>query len=189
MAFQFAAFGSARALPARFIRAPGRTKCARRLATRAALAVELLHLGRRSGKDGVYDAAVETLLVRMRGTLRIDERWVRPPSALAEVQKLAAKRPVILLHERGEMPKCSVDFSTILYDRLQRGGSRVAFVIGGDDGLPKELLALAEGGANGGNVETMSLGPLTLTHKMCRLFFVEQLYRAAEIRAGRKYHR
>lgn len=185
-AHHLAAFASARAVPIRLSRAPSRPLCARNRPARAALAVELLHLGRRSGKDAVYDGAVDTLTTRMRGALRLDERWVRPSAAVTEVRKLSAKRPVLLLHERGKMPKCSVDFSAILYDRLQRGGSRVAFVVGGDDGLPGELLAMAEGG---GNVETMSLGPLTLTHKMCRLFFVEQLYRAAEIRAGSKYHR
>ena len=57
----------------------------------------------------------------------------------------------------------------------------VAFVIGSDLGLAKEVLENAR--------ERISLGPLTLPHELARLVLYEQLYRALCIEAGIKYHR
>lgn len=178
--------------------------------TRAALCAQVLHLGRRSGKDAAYDAPVQTYVARMRSSLRVEERWVRADAAVTEVRRIAVRAPVLLLHETGPMPRNSAHFSELLYDRLIRGGSRVAFVIGDDDGIPQELLNDSNNSSLP-NIETLSLSSLTLTHKMVRgvvfprfilkfhlttyaaskvrLFFVEQLYRATQIRANTKYHR
>lgn len=36
--------------------------------------------------------------------------------------------------------------------------------------------------------EKISLSKMTFTHQMIRLFFVEQIYRASQILAGKPYH-
>lgn len=135
--------------------------------TRAALCANVLHLGRKSGKDAIYDAPVETYITRMRSSLRVEERWLRSDAAVAEAHRLAERTPVVLLHEAGPIPRSSVHFSELLYDRLQRGGSRVTFVIGDDDGIPSELLSASTSSASP-NIETLSLSTLTFTHKMVR---------------------
>jgi 23S rRNA (pseudouridine1915-N3)-methyltransferase len=56
----------------------------------------------------------------------------------------------------------------------------VTFLIGGADGIPPEVVALAQ--------EKLSLSRMTLPHRLARLVLVEQLYRAMTIRRGEPYH-
>ncbi len=58
--------------------------------------------------------------------------------------------------------------------------SDVAFLIGGPLGLSSELLELSD--------EKISFGRITLPHALARVVLLEQLYRAAKISRGEKYH-
>ena len=60
-------------------------------------------------------------------------------------------------------------------------GTKVAFVIGGPDGIHPQLKARA--------VAKWSLGRITLPHPLVRVILAEQLYRAWSINAGHPYHR
>jgi 23S rRNA (pseudouridine1915-N3)-methyltransferase len=60
-------------------------------------------------------------------------------------------------------------------------GGWICFVIGGPTGLSAEIKGRAQ--------EILSLSTLTLTHEMCRLFLLEQVYRAFTIMEGRRYHK
>ena len=57
----------------------------------------------------------------------------------------------------------------------------INFVVGGPLGLSKDLLEKAQ--------KVLSLSRLTLTHEMCRLLLLEQIYRAFTIIKGEKYHK
>jgi len=57
----------------------------------------------------------------------------------------------------------------------------LAFVIGGPVGLAPEVVAACD--------ETLSLSPLTFPHELARVILLEQLYRAATILSGEKYHK
>ena len=57
---------------------------------------------------------------------------------------------------------------------------RLVFVIGGPYGFSPEVYARAN--------EKISLSPMTFSHQMVRLIFVEQLYRAYSILNGEPYH-
>jgi len=57
----------------------------------------------------------------------------------------------------------------------------VCFTIGGPLGLSMEVLEKAE--------SVLSLSRMTLTHEMCRLLLLEQVYRAFTIIQGEKYHK
>ncbi len=63
----------------------------------------------------------------------------------------------------------------------QLGGSDVALVIGGPDGLEPAFRQAAH--------ERIRLSDLTLPHAMVRVLLVEQLYRAWSINANHPYHR
>lgn len=65
--------------------------------------------------------------------------------------------------------------------RLALTQGRLTFVIGGPLGLSRTLLNKAN--------EILSLSRLTLTHEMCRLLLLEQLYRAFTIINNEKYHK
>ncbi|MBS0648374.1 MAG: 23S rRNA (pseudouridine(1915)-N(3))-methyltransferase RlmH [Verrucomicrobia bacterium] len=59
--------------------------------------------------------------------------------------------------------------------------SRLAFVIGGAEGLSPALKAQSS--------FLWSLSPLTFTHQITRLILLEQIYRAYEINRGSDYHK
>jgi 23S rRNA (pseudouridine1915-N3)-methyltransferase len=86
---------------------------------------------------------------------------------------------VVLLDVRGRMMD-SESFSKWLYGTLGKTEGSLVFFIGGAYGVSEELRDRAD--------STISLSAMTLPHELCLLFFVEQLYRAAMIRAGASYH-
>ena len=66
--------------------------------------------------------------------------------------------------------------------RLERyGNERLAFIIGGADGLTADLKAKADW--------RLSLSPMTFPHELARLMLIEQLFRAQAIIQGSPYHR
>ena len=60
-------------------------------------------------------------------------------------------------------------------------GARLSFVIGGAEGLSKEVSEKA--------LAKISLSKLTFTHQLTRLILIEQIYRAYEIDKGSQYHK
>ena len=60
-------------------------------------------------------------------------------------------------------------------------GRRVVFVIGASLGLSGEVLARAD--------EAISFSNMTFPHPLMRVILLEQLYRAAKINAGERYHK
>ena len=101
----------------------------------------------------------------------------------AERQRIEAAIPkgahVVVLDERG-----TTLTTMALAQRLkdwQMGGSDVALVVGGPDGLDPAFKKAAH--------ERIRLSDLTLPHAMVRVLLVEQLYRAWSVNAGHPYHR
>ena len=92
----------------------------------------------------------------------------------------AALRPderLVLLTEEGTT-YTSVAFAQQLRDS---GSQRLAFVIGGAEGLDPALKARANW--------RLSLSPMTFPHELARLLLLEQLYRASSILQGGPYHK
>ena len=102
----------------------------------------------------------------------------------AEARKLLGRIPtgayfIALDRERGE-PLSSEELARRLDSLGVSGRSHVAFVLGGPLGLSPEVLKEADA--------LMSFGPITLPHALARVVLLEQLYRAAKINRGEKYH-
>jgi 23S rRNA (pseudouridine1915-N3)-methyltransferase len=64
---------------------------------------------------------------------------------------------------------------------MNRGQRALAFLIGGADGLPAEIVAKAD--------FRLSLSPLTLPHRLARVLLCEQIYRAISKLRGEPYDR
>ena len=65
--------------------------------------------------------------------------------------------------------------------RWETAGKRVVLVIGGSLGLSKEVTARAD--------YKLSFSKMTFPHPLMRVILMEQLYRAARINAGERYHK
>jgi 23S rRNA (pseudouridine1915-N3)-methyltransferase len=102
----------------------------------------------------------------------------------AEAKRLLGRIPagahvIALDREKGE-PLSSEKLERRLDSLGLSGRSHVAFVLGGPLGLSPEVLARADA--------LISFGPITLPHALARVVLLEQLYRAAKINRGEKYH-
>lgn len=77
--------------------------------------------------------------------------------------------------------RTSEDFAAHLDALMNRGKSSIVFVIGGSLGLSRSVTDRAD--------ETLSVSDMTLPHRLCRVFLLEQIYRAYKINAHETYHK
>ena len=129
-------------------------------------------------RKGWVQEGVALYLKRLQG-LQVVELKDSSPEKEAEAIRstLRADEWPVMLMEQGT-PLASIPFA----QRLERlGNERLAFVIGGADGLTDELKAAARW--------QLSLSPMTFPHELARLLLLEQLFRAQAILQGSPYHR
>ena len=119
---------------------------------------------------------------RVRGKLPLDLVEVKDDAEL--VRKIPPKDygryKLWALDERGK-ELSSEELAQVIKRAMNGSEQGIAMVIGGADGLPRDLVARAD--------FTWSLGRLTLPHRLARLIVLEQLYRALSILRGEPYHR
>ncbi|QNJ16646.1 putative SPOUT methyltransferase family protein [Synechococcus sp. A18-40] len=121
---------------------------------------------------------IELYRKRLPGLEIIEIRDSTPDKEAESIR--ASLRPnehLIALMEEGDAVG-SIPFARRL-DQL--GNQRLAFVIGGADGLTNELKGRAHW--------QLSLSPMTFPHELARLMLIEQLFRAQAILQGSPYHR
>ena len=123
-------------------------------------------------------AGCEEYARRMRGKLPLEVTEARDDADLPK--RIPPRSKLWALDERGKQLS-SDELAQALRTLMNGGEHGVAFVIGGADGLPRELVARAD--------FVWSLGRLTLPHRLARLIVLEQLYRALSIVRGEPYHR
>ena len=116
--------------------------------------------------------------------MEIVEVEPRKPGKAAEAEALVAAAGegavLIACDERGRA-HASRAFADRIAAFRDAGERRLAFVIGGADGLDPALVSRAR--------ETLAFGPQTWPHALARAMLAEQVYRAATILAGSPYHR
>ena len=94
--------------------------------------------------------------------------------------KIAPTAYVVALCVDAKQPT-SEELAAKLQNLFVSGKSEVAFVIGGSLGFHERVLARAD--------ERMGMSRMTFPHQLARVVLVEQLYRAAKINAGQRYHK
>jgi 23S rRNA (pseudouridine1915-N3)-methyltransferase len=129
-------------------------------------------------KEREVRAIADDYLGRIRRYAKCDEIEVKT------ADDLAAAVPKDALLVAMEVDGDAVT-STELSKRVERwtstGKGVVAFLIGGAEGIPKELSRRA--------VARLSLSKLTLPHRLARVLLLEQLYRSLSILRGEPYAR
>jgi 23S rRNA (pseudouridine1915-N3)-methyltransferase len=101
-----------------------------------------------------------------------------------ESRRLLASLPpdafTIALDELGKLLPSS-GLAEQLRSCADSGVADVAFLIGGPDGLSRDLVSSAR--------LTLSLGPMTWPHRLVRVMLAEQIYRSVTILLNHPYHR
>jgi 23S rRNA (pseudouridine1915-N3)-methyltransferase len=136
-------------------------------------------------------ALVEDYLGRLRRFVRSEVTELRESAARTEREGIEdeGKRIIGALHREAFIVLLDVEgrewSSTELASEIEKwqmgGGKEVAFVIGGHNGVSKEVAERAR--------LRWSLSRLTLTHEMARVVLAEQLYRAYTIIHGMPYQK
>ncbi|HEV8325087.1 MAG TPA: 23S rRNA (pseudouridine(1915)-N(3))-methyltransferase RlmH [Myxococcota bacterium] len=136
-------------------------------------------------RDDLVESLEAEYLRRLAKRVHAEVVRVRPGGgAGAEAAALRKAAPRgglhVALDERGDA-LTSVELARYIGQARDRSVPGVTFWIGGADGLDPALLREAD--------RRLSLGRLTLPHRLARLVLVEQLYRAMTILHGDPYHR
>jgi len=94
-------------------------------------------------------------------------------------EALAKRTGAIWVLDEGGKCMTSEEFSGAL-SSLRDEGQPIIFVIGGAFGLSDEVRNKADC--------LLQLSNMTIPHELCRIFFLEQLYRAVQIQKESGYH-
>lgn len=112
--------------------------------------------------------------------LPAEQRRAREAELLLQACTAAGIDRIVALDERGK-ELSSQQFATQLGDWQLQGATKIAFLIGGQDGLDEEIRKQAH--------LTLSFGRMTWPHMLVRPLLAEQLYRAYTILTNHPYHR
>jgi len=137
--------------------------------------IKILTIGKT--KENWLEEALEEYYKRLKSTAQIELVFAKDNTQLLSM--VEKNDSIVALDASGE-PMDSVSFSRFLLEKLEKGGSRLTFVVGGAEGLSAAIKK---------SHPLISLSPLTFTHQIVRLILVEQIYRAFEIEKGSKYHK
>ena len=158
-----------------------------------ALRINIHIRGRERGGEKWIEEGYDQYAIRLRPQgIELRTIWHKTDAKLLAAisgKGIDADSPKICLDVLGK-EKTSPAFSELCFQRLEQGGSRLCFVIGGAEGLPDELRpGQRDDTGIDGTIDHFSLSRLTFTHQMARVLLAEQIYRAAEIRRGSGYHK
>ncbi len=96
------------------------------------------------------------------------------------LQKIGQHDHVIAMRIDGRQYE-SAELAQKMSGLFTQGKSNVTFLIGGSLGLHPDVLRRAN--------ERMSMSKMTFPHQLARVMLLEQLFRAAKINAGERYHK
>ena len=127
---------------------------------------------------GIFEEMPEEKLPQDPSQAQIDAALEKEAAAIRA--RLAPGASLIALCVEGCM-RSSEELSGLLSDWSSRGGSSLAFLIGGSYGLAPSLKAQAWA--------KLSMSPMTFPHHLARVMLLEQLYRSFKIDEGSSYHK
>ena len=138
--------------------------------------ITLYAVGRMRGPG--WNALVEDYLGRIRHYARCEIIELRDDAEL--IRRWPNDDVNVALEVDGECYS-SPDFARVLARWSSQGKGRIAIIIGGAEGLPRQCSRQANC--------RLSLSSMTLPHRLARVLILEQLYRALTILKGEPYAR
>lgn len=155
------------------------------------MTIDLIVVGKTDSKQ--VDALVETYTKRIsfynrfaitylpdaKNTKNLTEAQQKRVEGEALLRQIGDGDHLVLLDERGAEFR-SIEYAEWLQKRMNSGGRRLVFVIGGPYGFSEAVYARAN--------ERISLSKMTFSHQIIRAIFAEQLYRAFTIIRHEPYH-
>ena len=129
-------------------------------------------------KEREVRAIADDYLGRIRRYAKCDELEVK---AAADLAGAVPKDALLVAMEVDGDAVTSTELSKRVERWSSTGKGVVAFVIGGAEGIPKDLSRSA--------AARISLSKLTLPHRLARVLLLEQLYRSLSILRGEPYAR
>ena len=130
-------------------------------------------------KDGIKDYTRRLARYARTEFTEVPDSTI-PEEGRALLARIPARSFVIALDLHGVMLS-SEKFAAVLDGAMTSGYSDICIVIGGSDGIDRQVTERAD--------LNLSLSPMTFTHLMTRLIVLEQLYRSMKILNGEKYHK
>lgn len=135
-------------------------------------------------KEQFWKDAVAEYLKRLGGYAKIEVRELPDSNAEKEASALLSalpeRGPIILMDIRGKEAS-SEGLAQKIDNYALNSDSHISFIIGGSDGVTKEVKQRA--------TERISFGPITLPHNLARVVLLEQIYRALKIIRHEPYHK
>lgn len=125
---------------------------------------------------GAFDSIRNDLLKPLKAYAKYEHRILK--SADDIIDRIPSDRFIIVLDEAGQTMD-SHTFASKL-KTLEDQGQHIAIILGGAKGLSDGIKQKAD--------LRLSLSPMTTTHDLAHLIFLEQLYRACTINRGKEYH-
>lgn len=119
------------------------------------------------------------ILPDIKGAANLSQEQLKTKEGEMVLKKLGNRDFLILLDEKGKNLR-SVEFAKQLEKWSVQGIDRIVFLIGGAFGFDEAVYQRAN--------YLLSLSPMTFSHQLVRLIFLEQLYRACSINKGEPYH-
>lgn len=125
---------------------------------------------------GPFTAIGDDFATRLKKFAEVEFKAVKTDDRLAEA---VPKGSFTIVLEATGKQFSSETFAIKLQSWID-DGQKLAIILGGPHGVPAELKTKAN--------LLLSLSPMTTTHDLAHVFFLEQLYRAFTITKGMTYH-
>jgi len=126
-------------------------------------------------KEAWLEEALVLYQKRMQQLIQLQFHWVKTTDQL--IKALEKESQIVCFDPNGD-PLTSEKFAKALEFNLQKGGSKLALVIGPAEGLPDILK----------KHPLISLSKMIFTHQLTRIVVLEQIYRATQIWKNSPYH-
>ena len=125
---------------------------------------------------GPFAAIGDEFRLRLKKFVQLTEKVVK---SATDIDDAIPRGDILIILDAIGPKHTNESFATFLKSHEDLG-DHVTVVLGGPHGLPEALKSRA--------LLRLSLSPMTTTHDMAHIFFLEQLYRACTINHGVTYH-